>query len=100
MGKTFKVWLDIEEYDDVTGIGEKTADAPGAALAEFPTHEDAYDFAKWITSLVKPRVIDAMPSRLREHLEHVLLSYAVDGDKHCHRKRLAERVNEFETPAF
>ena len=45
MTTTYKVWLDIEEYDSVTEDGTNV-DAPGAALAEFATHEAAYAFTE------------------------------------------------------
>lgn len=41
---TFKVWLEIEEYDEVTGHSHNR-DAPGACLAEFDTYEEAHRFA-------------------------------------------------------
>ncbi len=47
--KTYKVWIEIEEYDERTGCGD-TCDAPGGALATFGTFEEAYDFAEQIDS--------------------------------------------------
>lgn len=41
---TYKVWLEIEEYDELTGCGNN-CDAPGGALATFDAYEDAYEFA-------------------------------------------------------
>ena len=46
--KTYKVWIEIEEYDTQTGEGE-TLDAPGAAIAEFDSYEQAWDFAEDLT---------------------------------------------------
>jgi len=42
---TFKVWLEIERYDDDTGHGEDM-DAPGSYLAAFETYEQARDYAE------------------------------------------------------
>jgi len=42
---TFKVWLEIERYDDETGHGEDM-DAPGSSLAAFETYEEARDYAE------------------------------------------------------
>lgn len=48
--KTFKVWIEIEEYDDETETGQ-TLDAPGAALVEFETYEEAYRFAERLDAI-------------------------------------------------
>jgi hypothetical protein len=45
---TFKVWLEIERYNDRTGLGENM-DAPGSSLATFDTYNDAYAYAERIT---------------------------------------------------
>ena len=45
--RTYKVWIEIEEYDELTECGID-CDAPGAALATFDTYEEAYDFAEQI----------------------------------------------------
>jgi hypothetical protein len=45
---TFKVWLEIERYDEVTGQGEDV-DAPGSSLATFDTYEEAWDYAERVT---------------------------------------------------
>ena len=47
--KTYKVWIEIEEYDERTGCGNN-CDAPGGELATFGTYEEAYDFAEQIDS--------------------------------------------------
>ena len=47
---TFKVWLEIERYDEKTGSGE-TMDAPGSYLAEFTTYEEAWEYAERVTRL-------------------------------------------------
>lgn len=44
---TYKVWIDIEEYDELSGSGND-CDAPGGALATFDTYEEAYEFAEQI----------------------------------------------------
>jgi hypothetical protein len=44
---TYKVWIDIEEYDELTDCS-KDCDAPGGALATFNTYEEAWDFAQQI----------------------------------------------------
>jgi hypothetical protein len=47
--KTYKVWIEIEQYDERTGCGNN-CDAPGGELATFGTYEEAYDFAEQIDS--------------------------------------------------
>ena len=47
--KTYKVWIEIEEYDERTGFCNN-CDAPGGALGTFGTYEEAYDFAEQIDS--------------------------------------------------
>lgn len=49
---TFKVWLEIERYDEQSGKGE-TMDAPGSSLATFQTHTEAWDFADRLTRLAR-----------------------------------------------
>jgi hypothetical protein len=49
---TFKVWLEIERYNDRTGRGENM-DAPGASLAAFDTYEEARDYAERVTRLAE-----------------------------------------------
>lgn len=46
--KTYKVWIEIEEYDEKTGNG-KTLDAPGSSLASFDSYDEAYAYAERIT---------------------------------------------------
>jgi hypothetical protein len=45
---TFKVWLEIERYNERTGHGENM-DAPGCELATFDTYEEAWDYAERVT---------------------------------------------------
>ncbi len=45
---TFKVWLEIERYNEKTGHGENM-DAPGSSLATFDSYEEAWDYAERIT---------------------------------------------------
>jgi hypothetical protein len=47
---TFKVWLEIEQYNEKTGDGQEM-DAPGAALADFDTYEEAWEYAERVTRL-------------------------------------------------
>jgi hypothetical protein len=47
---TFKVWLDIERYNEKTGNGQNL-DAPGSSLATFDTYEEAWDYAERVTRL-------------------------------------------------
>jgi hypothetical protein len=47
--KTYKVWIEIEEFDSETEEGQ-TLDAPGASLKEFDSYEDAYKFAEGLTN--------------------------------------------------
>jgi hypothetical protein len=49
---TFKVWLEIERYNERTGHSENM-DAPGAALAEFATYEEAREYAERVTRLAE-----------------------------------------------
>jgi len=49
---TFKVWLEIEEYDEESGHS-RDMDAPGSALATFDTYEDAWDYAERVTRLAE-----------------------------------------------
>jgi hypothetical protein len=45
---TYKVWLEIEQYNEKTGDSQDL-DAPGSSLAEFDTYEEAWDYAERIT---------------------------------------------------
>jgi hypothetical protein len=47
---TFKVWLEIERYNETTGHGENM-DAPGSSLATFDTYDEAWDYAERVTRL-------------------------------------------------
>jgi hypothetical protein len=49
---TFKVWLEIERYDERTGHG-KNMEAPGSSLATFDTYDEAYDYASRVTDLAQ-----------------------------------------------
>ena len=49
---TFKVWLEIERYNERTGHSENM-DAPGASLADFDTYEEARDYAERVTRLAE-----------------------------------------------
>jgi len=49
---TFKVWLEIERFDEETGHGEDL-DAPGSSLATFCTYEEAWDYAERVTRLAE-----------------------------------------------
>jgi hypothetical protein len=49
---TFKVWIEIERYNEKTGAGQDM-DAPGSYLAEFATYEEAWDYAVRVTSLAE-----------------------------------------------
>lgn len=46
--KEYRVWLEIEEYDDETDE-YTTLDAPGSSLRTFPSHDLADQFAQAIT---------------------------------------------------
>lgn len=48
----FKVWLEIEQFDEETGHSE-TLDAPGSSLASFETYEEAWDYAERVTRLAE-----------------------------------------------
>jgi hypothetical protein len=45
---TFKVWLEIEQFNEKTGAGQEM-DAPGSYLATFDTYEEAWEYAERIT---------------------------------------------------
>jgi len=49
---TFKVWLEIERYDERSGQGEDM-DAPGSSLATFETYEQAWAYAERVTQLAE-----------------------------------------------
>ena len=53
---TFKVWLEIERYHERTGHGENM-DAPGAALAEFATYEEAREYAERVTRFAEAIIV-------------------------------------------
>lgn len=46
--KSYKVWIEIEEYDHDTEEGQ-TLDAPGASVADFDTYAEAWEFAEKLT---------------------------------------------------
>ena len=48
---TYKVWLEIEHYNEATGTSEGM-DTPGASLASFGSYDEAYDFVTRVTDLV------------------------------------------------
>lgn len=49
---TFKVWLEIEQYNEKTGDSQNL-DAPGSYLAEFQTYKEAWDYAERVTRLAE-----------------------------------------------
>jgi hypothetical protein len=49
---TFKVWLEIERYNEKTGASQNM-DAPGSYLAEFPTFDEATDYAERVTRIAE-----------------------------------------------
>jgi hypothetical protein len=49
---TFKVWLEIEQFNEKTGHSEDMY-APGSSLATFDTYEEAWDYAERITRLAE-----------------------------------------------
>ena len=48
----FKVWIDIERYNEKTGTSQNM-DAPGSSLATFDTYEEAWDYAERITRIAE-----------------------------------------------
>ena len=48
----FKVWLDIEQYNERTGDSQEM-DAPGASLATFESYEEAWDYAERVAVLAE-----------------------------------------------
>jgi hypothetical protein len=49
---TFKVWIEIERFDEKTGRSEDL-DAPGSSLATFSTFKEAWDYAERVTRLAE-----------------------------------------------
>jgi hypothetical protein len=49
---TFKVWLEIERFNEKTGTSEDM-DAPGSSLATFDTYEEARYYAERVTRLAE-----------------------------------------------
>ena len=49
---TFKVWIEIERYNQKTGASENL-DAPGSSLADFDTYDEAYEYAERVTQLAE-----------------------------------------------
>jgi hypothetical protein len=49
---TFKVWIEIERFNEKTGASEDM-DAPGSSLATFMTYEEAWDYAERVTRLAE-----------------------------------------------
>jgi len=49
---TFKVWLEIERYNEKTG-NSQDMDAPGSSLSTFDTYEQAWDYADRVTRLAE-----------------------------------------------
>lgn len=45
MSKVYKVWIEIEEYDEESGVGETVPLIDFAATADFETLEEAHQFA-------------------------------------------------------
>jgi hypothetical protein len=64
MPKTYKVWIEIEEFDEETGEGQ-TLDAPGSSVTSFDNYDDARKFAATLQA-VGETLADSNPeSRLR-----------------------------------
>ena len=49
---TFKVWLEIERYNEKTDDSQNM-DAPGSSLATSDTYEEAWDYAERVTRLAE-----------------------------------------------
>jgi hypothetical protein len=49
---TFKVWLEIERYNEKTETGQDM-DAPASSLATFETYREARDYAKCVMLLAE-----------------------------------------------
>ena len=49
---TYKVWLEIERYNERTGDG-RNMDTPGSSLATFAAYEEAWDYAERVTRLAE-----------------------------------------------
>ena len=56
---TFKVWLEIERYNEKTGDGQDM-DAPGSSLATFDTFEEAWDYAARVTALAAVIILSGL----------------------------------------
>lgn len=68
MHKEYKVWIEIEEYDDEAGDGVDL-DSPGAAVHTFGSYKDAYCFAE-VLQVVAKRTRDLYLEAMLQLAQH------------------------------
>jgi hypothetical protein len=105
--KAYKVWIEIEEYDEGTGCGNN-CDAPGGALASFDTYEEAYDFAAQIdaaycnysapTNATKPFTVVGFWADNEQGFIEPVIAASADAACDLARKDIASR-NSFDSTA-
>jgi hypothetical protein len=98
--KTYKVWLEIEEYDERTDTYIE-CDAPGGELATFDTYDDAYDFAAQIdsaysnyaarTNAIKPFTVVGYWTDNEQGFIETTMATSIDNACHRARQQLATR---------
>jgi hypothetical protein len=66
MAKTYRVWVEIEVYDEESGDG-KTVDTPGSAVVTFKDHETAQQFAEQLNAC-GTRLADHFPEEKKHGL--------------------------------
>jgi hypothetical protein len=81
---TFKVWIEIERYNERTDHGE-TMDAPGSSLAAFDTYEEAWDYADRVMRLAEPISLSAadLPTRFDGYEIHGIKKLGKGRSKHA-----------------
>lgn len=100
--KTYKVWIEIEEYDQLTDCYTE-CDAPGAELATFDTYEEAYEFAEHIESAysnytqpsnaIKPFTVVGFWTDNEQGFVESVMAASADSASELARKAIASRNN-------
>jgi hypothetical protein len=100
--KTYEVWVDIEEYDQLTDCYTE-CDAPGGALATFDTCEEAYEFAQQIDSAysnytqpsnaIKPFTVVGFWTDNEQGFVESVMAASADSASELARKAIASRNN-------
>lgn len=105
--KTYEVWIDIEEYDQLTDCYTE-CDAPGGALATFDTYEEAYEFAEQIdcaysaytgpSNGIKPFTVVGFWADNEQGFVESIMASSADAASELARKEIASR-NNFDSTA-